>query len=197
MSNSVKIELDQDSFNNLKKQFDIVKTGMGKSFYKSLVKVAFKIKTTAQLRLTGRGHIITSRLKNSLYVKGIKPINRPDNQLTYSDNKGKTYKSDLTTVSLKENELAIGTNVEYAAAIELGARPHVIEAKNAKVLSDGKRFFEKRVRHPGFGGDSFLYWALKNVDVTQSVGQDMQNDLKFGKYLKEVNTKSGKAMTSK
>jgi len=83
----------------------------------------------------------------------------------------------------------VGTNVEYAAAIEFGSRPHVIEAKNKKVLSNGKKFFGKRVNHPGWSGDSFLYWAMKNVDVEKSVAEDMQNDLKFGKFLKQTNVK--------
>lgn len=195
---SIQINVDKASLQNIEKQLEILKINGGKSGMNAIIKVLFKIKSEAQLRLTGRGHIKTSRLKNSIYVKTKTPITTPTNTLSYSDGKGKTYKSDLTTVSLTEFEGAVGTNVEYAPAIELGARPHVIEAKNKKVLSDGKRFFGKRVNHPGFGGDSFLYWAMKNVNVLQSVAQDMTDDLKFGKFLKPgaVNNKSGKAMTS-
>lgn len=180
---SVKIEIDKESQLNLQKQFDALKVGAGRSMFSAIVKVGFKIKSEAQLRLTGRGHIITSRLKNSIYVKTKKPTITQTNALNYSDGKGKTYKSDLTTVSLNDDELAIGTNVEYAAAIELGSRPHIIEAKNKKVLSNGKTFFGKRVNHPGYAGDSFLYWAMKNVNVMQSVAKDMTDDLKFGKML--------------
>lgn len=182
--NNVQLNIDPRTLKHLSDQMDILQNNMGKSFYEALIKVAFKIKSEAQLRLTGRGHIKTSRLKNSLFVKASKPLSRPDNPLTYSDNNGHSYKSDLSTVQLKENELAVGTNVEYAAAVELGSRPHIIEAKNKKVLSDGKRIFGKRVNHPGYSGDSFLYWAMKNVNIEKSVGEDMQNDLKFGKFLK-------------
>lgn len=190
---SVSIEIDRESQRNIDKQFELLKKGAGRSMYSALMKVAFKIKSEAQLRLTGRGHIISSRLKNSMFVKA---LNQVDN-VTYSDTKGKSYNADLTTVNLKSDEFAIGTNVEYAEAIEFGARPHVIEAKNAKVLSNGKRFFGKRVNHPGFGGDSYLYWSMKNVNIMQSVQKDMSDDLKFGKFLRPdlINTKSGKAMT--
>lgn len=182
----MRIELDQASFDNIQKQFDALKENGGKSAYRALMKVAFKIKSEAQLRLTGRGHIVTSRLKNSIFVKSKKmnDVLNKNNSLTYSDGKGKSYRSDLETVSLSENEFAVGTNVEYAPAIELGARPHVIEAKNKKVLSNGKQFFGRRVNHPGFAGDSFLYWAMKNVNVMQSVAQDMQEDMKTGKFAR-------------
>lgn len=182
--NNINLSIDPRTLKHLSDQMDILQKNAGKSFYEALIKVAFKIKSEAQLRLTGRGHIITSRLKNSLFVKANKPLNRPDNAPTYSDTKGKSYRADLTTVQLKDNELAVGTNVEYAAAIELGSRPHIIEVKDKKVLSNGKTFFGKRVNHPGWSGDSFLYWAMKNVNIEKSVGEDMQNDLKFGKFLK-------------
>jgi hypothetical protein len=193
---SVRIDIDQASLKHVQNQINLLQQNGGRSFYEAVVKVAFKIKSEAQLRLTGRGHIISSRLKNSIYVKTQKPTLRPDNQLTYSDNKGKSYKSDLGTVNVNANEVAVGTNVEYAAAIELGARPHVIEAKNKKVLSNGKQIFGKRVNHPGFKGDSYLYWAMKNVNVLQSVAKDMTDYIKFGKFLKGTNTKTGSALTN-
>lgn len=189
MANNIQIGIDPRTLKHLSDQFDLVKKGAGDSMYRALIKVAFKIKSEAQLRLTGRGHIITSRLKNSIFVKGQKHINAPNNGLTYTDTKGKSYKSDLSTVKLAANELAIGTNVEYAPDIEFGSRPHVIESKNRKVLSNGKTFFGRKVNHPGWSGDSFLYWGMKNVDITKSVGDDMTNDLKFGKFLKPGVTK--------
>lgn len=184
--NNIQITIDKSAMDNIQKQFNSLKTGGGASAYRALMKVAFKIKSEAQLRLTGRGHIITSRLKNSIFVKSKKmnDVINASNSLSYSDGKGKSYKSDLSTVSLNDNEFAVGTNVEYAPAIELGARPHIIEAKNRKVLSDGKKFFGRRVNHPGYSGDSFLYWAMKNVNVMQSVAKDMQEDMKTGKFAR-------------
>ena len=73
--------------------------------------------------------------------------------MTYQDNNGQTFNAQLRSVSLSKDDIAVGTNVEYAPKIE----------------------------HQ----DSFLYWAMKNVDVTKSVADDMRNDLKFGKFLKD------------
>ncbi len=184
MSKGVSIEIDKASLNNLNKQFAALCTTIDKAAPRDIEKVLYKMKTEAQLRLTGRGHIVTSRLRNSIYVQMHGFDNFPDNSKSYSAN-GKSYSSELKTVRLKENEGAVGTNVEYAAGIEFGFRPHVIEAKNAKVLGTPKTgFFGKRVNHPGYKGDSYLYWALKNVDVTKSVADDMRNSLKFGAKLK-------------
>jgi hypothetical protein len=47
----------------------------------------------------------------------------------------------------------IGTNVEYAEAIELGVRPHVILPSNKKALFwAGAAHPVKKVNHPGFSG---------------------------------------------
>lgn len=197
-NNSIKLEVDKKTFDHVKSQLDALNTGGVQSAYRAIIKVLFKIKSEAQLRLTGRGHIVSSRLKNSIYIKTKTPTITPTNSQSYSDNTGKSYNSDLTTVSVGDLEGAVGTNVEYASAIELGAPPHVIQVKDAKVLSDGKRIFGRRVNHPGYKGDSFLYWALKNVNVQQSVAKDMQDDLKFGKFLGKFGAtpKAGKALTN-
>lgn len=183
MSNGVKIEIDQASLNNLNKQFAALGTTIKDASPKAIFKVLMKIKTEAQLYLTGRGHVVTSRLKNSIYVKMPGHDKHPQNTQSYSAD-GKTYNSDLKTVSLRENEGAVGTNVEYAAGIEFGFKPHTIVAKNAKVLGTPKTgFFGKKVNHPGYAGDSYLYRALKNVDVTKSIAEDIRNSLKFGGKL--------------
>jgi len=48
---------------------------------------------------------------------------------------------------------AAGTNVEYAPHTEFGARPHVIEARDARALywkgADGEHRFARKVNHPG------------------------------------------------
>lgn len=181
--NGVNIEIDQASLNNLNKQFAALGTTIKDASPKAIFKVLMKIKTEAQLYLTGRGHVVTSRLKNSIYVKMPGFDNVPNNSKSYTAD-GKSYDSDLKTVVVKDNEGAVGTNVEYAAGIEFGFKPHTIVAKNAKVLGTPKTgFFGKKVNHPGYAGDSYLYRALKNVDVTKTVAEDMRNTLKFGAKL--------------
>lgn len=136
-------------------------------FNMSLAKIGYKIKALAQNRLTERKHIKTSRVKNSIFVQCFDKTAQNslhDNNLSYSWDGG-TGDREMKTLSLRNNEIAIGTNVEYAAAIERGAAPHIIEVKKKKVLSNGKQFFGRRVNHPGFGGDSFLYWAAKNLNI--------------------------------
>ena len=180
MSNdSVQIGIDPRTMKDLLGKLDKLKSEGGRSAYSAVMKLAFKIKAEAQLRLTGQGHVKTSRLKNSIHVKAKTPVD----SMTYSDTNGKSYSKDLTTVTLKEGELAIGTNVEYGPAVEFGSRPHVIEVKNKKALSNGKTFFGRKVNHPGWKGSSYLYWALKNVNPEKSIADDMRNTLKFGQGL--------------
>lgn len=68
-------------------------------------------------------------------------------------------------VRVEGNEI-IGTvrnTASYAAAVEFGSKPHVIEPRDKKVLSfmaDGKRIFAKIVHHPGFAGIPFLRGAM-------------------------------------
>lgn len=164
----IEVGIDKASEIRVQQAFD----GLGDvPWFDGINMVLVKMKSLAQLRLTDRGHIITSRLKNSIYVKSLKQTNTDaiarqmgvDNSKTYQYAGGNDSR-DLLTVKLGKNEGAVGTNVEYAGAIERGARPHKIMAKKAKVLSDGKNLFGKSVNHPGFRGDSFLYWSVKNIN---------------------------------
>lgn len=45
----------------------------------------------------------------------------------------------------------VGSDLDYAAAVELGARPHPIRVKSKKVLANTGtgEFFGKTVQHPG------------------------------------------------
>lgn len=144
---SIELHLDMNSLNHFTDQMNILKAKGGRSMYSALIKVGMKIKTEAQLRLSGCEHVVTSRLKNSIYLKAKKDV--PNNPRQYSDLVGKSWDADLTTVQVDENEIAVGTNVEYAGKIE--------------------------------NRDSYLYWAMQNVNVEQSVGQDMKDALKFSK----------------
>ena len=61
-----------------------------------------------------------------------------------------------------------GKQVNYAAFVLFGTRPHEIKPKNKRAL----RFFykgidefvyRKKVHHPGYKGDDFLYRAVKDT----------------------------------
>jgi len=83
----VQINIDEASKLNLDKQFQALGTTIAEAGPKAIFKVLMKIKTSAQLYLTGRGHIVTSRLKNSIYVQMPNMPNVPDNQRNYTDNR--------------------------------------------------------------------------------------------------------------
>lgn len=173
------IEIDSRSFDALNKNFDEVKKKIPEFTYRSLVAFLFNAKSLAQNRLKDHKHIITSRLRNSIYVKSNSKLQ--DNK-QYTDSNGKSYSAELETVSLKDKEAAIGTNVEYAAAIERGAAPHTIYPRNGRALSwinksTGERIFIGKVNHPGYAGDSFLWWGVQNAD----------NKVFVKEYNKQVN----------
>lgn len=168
---SVQLEIEQEGLLNIQKQLSILREGAPRSAYSALKKVAFKIKSEAQNRLKGMGHIVTSRLRNSIHVQG-EGANIGDNLDSYSDQNGKSYSSILLTANTKKGEIAVGSNVEYASSIELGSRKHDIPNAFGKGI---------KVEHPGYKGDSFLYWSFKNVDILKSTADDMRDFTKFMK----------------
>lgn len=57
-----------------------------------------------------------------------------------------------------------GLRVQYAAHIEFGTRPHIIQARRARMLrfiQNGKTVFRYRVRHPGNRPYRFMRNALE------------------------------------
>lgn len=182
----VTFELTEQSKKNLEVQMAKLKKLAPETAKKGMFKLLDDIKSLAQNKLRSDSHIKTSRLRNSIFIQSTAANRRlvEDNSETYSDDTGKSYSRKLD-VALTDNEGAVGTNVEYAGAIEFGYGPHTIEAKNAPQLMTKKggnwMFFGKRVQHPGFKGDSFLYWALKNVDFNKrwrDVSAELLNGLK-------------------
>lgn len=177
----VTMELTEQSKRNLDIQLKKLNKLGSEAAFNGMIKLLVDIKSLAQNKLRSDKHIDSSRLRNSLYVQTAKRIVIKDNSETYTDNNGKSYISTLD-VELTEKEGAVGTNVEYAGAIEYGYGAHTIEAKNFPVLGNKKAgFFGKKVNHPGFKGDSFLYWALKNVDLNKrwrEVSAELLNGLK-------------------
>lgn len=185
---SVQITLDQASLAHLQKQLKLLQDTGKYGLFHALTKVAFKIKTEAQTRLKGQRHIVTSRLVNSIYVQAKNPANvlKDNNKPTYSDKDNKTYSSQLISVGLSDSELAVGSNVSYADAIENGSAAHIIKTgPHAIKNAFGRKGFTIQhpgatIPHPGYKGDSYLDWALHNVNVEQSVAQDMRDAFKFG-----------------
>lgn len=180
------IELQEKSLNNARLQMEKLNKLAPELMYRALVTLLFDIKALAQMKLKSDRHIKTSRLRNSIFVKSFNQqhARKPDNSDTYSAD-GKSYSSELQ-VDLNLNEAAVGTNVEYAGAIEFGYPAHEIRVKNAKQLMKKEKgvwsFFGKSVQHPGFRGDSFLYWALKNVDADKrwrETSKELLNGLKI------------------
>lgn len=71
-----------------------------------------ELETTAKEKLTQDGHIDTGRLRASIFTK------TKDNRVhRYSDQEGKSYTCDLSK-AVKELQVVVGTNVEYAIKIE-------------------------------------------------------------------------------
>lgn len=67
----------------------------------------------------------------------------------------------------------VSVNARYAAPVHEGARPHVIRARNASVLSFfwpkvGRRVFFPRVNHPGNAANPFLSTAMTRVASADS-----------------------------
>lgn len=180
----VTIELTEQSKKNIDLQMAKLKKLAPEAAKKGMFKLLVDIKSLAQNKLRSDEHIKSSRLRNSLYVQSTANnkhlIKDKDNSESYTDKDGKSYSRKLD-VDLTNNEGAVGTNVEYAGAIEYGYGPHTIEAKNFPVLGNKNvGFFGKKVQHPGFAGDSFLYWASKNVDLNKrwrEVSKELLGDL--------------------
>lgn len=145
----VTLELQNAGYLNMQKQFKKIESNSDNAF-RSVVKLLFNIKTIAQQKLKSDTHIVTSRLRNSIYVQtpNQKFANEDGNRSTYTDKLKNSFDSELKGVSLENNNGIVGTNVEYAEKIE-------------------------------FNHDSFLYYALKHADVDR-MGRDIAKELLKG-----------------
>lgn len=164
--NGVRIELEEASRKNLEKNLEIIKAEYPAKLRQMVVKLGYDMKFLAQQKLKGDRHIVTSRLRNSIFVKTFDKRNerRIGNEESYTygkvtgkDKAGKPIvQADTLTgrrslddaVIADEGDVAMGTNVEYASKIE-------------------------------FQHDSFIYWAAKHVDIRKRVSQ-------LAKELKEI-----------
>jgi hypothetical protein len=108
------IEIGQNEQRKLFSKLDQVKINIPNMVYDGLVKFLFTAKMNAQNKIKADRHIVTSRLRNSIFVKSHSKFK--DN-VNYSDNEGGRFNADLD-VDLKPHEAAFGTNVDYAEKIE-------------------------------------------------------------------------------
>lgn len=100
---------------------------------------------------------------------------------TFTPRTGTLQKRTGYKVLIRRNGkvLRIQNATPYAAAIDQGARPHVIKPRNARALRfvvRGKVVFTKRVMHPGNKPYKFLYRA------TTAAGRVLEDKLRFGMW---------------
>lgn len=163
---SVEISIDQASYNRLMGQLDDLKKKAGVGMYQAITTAALAIRNKAMLRLKEKGHIITSRLINSIVVKGKDQISPSS---SYKCDTG-SFDGDLRSVTINGDFVAVGTNVEYAGAIEFGRKAAVINGP-IYIKNVGWRWIKTS---KATSADSFLYYAFKNVDITASVEEEMR-----------------------
>lgn len=115
----ISMKVDPISARKLEKRFKILSTAYPEETFRAIIKILFDIKLLAQKKIKADGHIVTSRLRNSIFVKTPKQkfANRSGNKRTYNDNEGNSFDADLN-VKLRGAEGAVGTNVIYARKIE-------------------------------------------------------------------------------
>lgn len=87
-----------------------------------------------------------------------------------------TLRASITNRPIDDGYV-VGTNVEYAAAVEFGTRPHVITPNQADALAfegqAGELIFRQRVEHPGTEAQPFLRPALRDheSDLTENIDE--------------------------
>ena len=109
------IQIGQNDQRKLFDNLDMVKISIPQITYNAIVSHLFSAKMNAMNKLKADGHIVTSRLRNSIYVLShSKELKDKD---TYEDNLGNRF-SGVLDVNIGEQEAAFGTNVEYAEKIE-------------------------------------------------------------------------------
>lgn len=112
------MKVDPISERKLKKSFKTLSKAYPEEMFRAIVAILFDIKLIAQKKIKADGHIVTSRLRNSIFVKTIKQkfAKKSTNSMAYSFSGGSANR-DLS-VNLRTNEGAVGTNVVYAQKIE-------------------------------------------------------------------------------
>lgn len=112
------MKVDPISFKRLNKRFNLLGKAYPEETFRAIVAILFDIKLIAQRKIKADGHIVTSRLRNSLFVKTLKQkfAKRSTNNKPYTF-QGGTSNRDLS-VQLDGQTGAVGTNVVYGRKIE-------------------------------------------------------------------------------
>ena len=157
----ITLELDKASQQQYNRSLRDYGKKAEKAIKDGIVKTCMSIETIAKQRLSGMmgsaKHIITNRLRASVHME-VKGMN------SFRAVKDSKVSDGSLNVSIGNMEGVIGTNVDYAEAIENGFAPHEIKPRHAKVLvfkKGGKMIFTKKVNHPGFKGESYLRFAAE------------------------------------
>jgi hypothetical protein len=155
----VSVEIDSVSYDNLQRDLKQYGIKAKKAINDAVKYTALYVQKIAKQRLHGgegsARHIQTARLVTSIHAE-MSDFNSFQGTGASKEGDGKL------SANPGELESIVGTNVDYAPAIEFGTKPHVIEPKNAKALHfkiGGVDIFAKKVNHPGFKGESFLRFA--------------------------------------
>jgi len=77
-----------------------------------------------------------------------------------------SIKADPPRIFSFRGSLTVGSDLEYAAAVNDGARPHIIRPKRRQALRfvvGGEVVYARVVHHPGNKGSHFLDRALREV----------------------------------
>ena len=123
------MKVDPISFKRLNKRFKLMGKAYPEETFRAIVKILFDIKLIAQKKIKADKHIVSSRLRNSIYVKTLKQkfAKKSTNSKVYSypggiDKQGRkvpggSASRDLS-VPLDGQSGAVGTNVLYGNKIE-------------------------------------------------------------------------------
>ena len=96
---------------------------------------------------------------------------------------GRTVQATQTSVKkLTASVFVDKKDVPYIEPLYFGSRPHIIEPKNKKSLSwasGGDRIFAKKVQHPGYKGNPFIFrgWKEYNKSFIKEYQEDLTENL--------------------
>lgn len=130
----------------------------------------------APKRMTGELHgaIAKSILQIERNTKREAPVNKRGG--------GGNLRQSIRSQMLGTARGMVEVGAEYGAYVEFGTRPHVIRAKNKRVLANRRenQFFGRVVRHPGTKANPFFNRGIKATEevFNSNIMQAVRNALK-------------------